>query len=231
MSSILKALKKNEADKAASRPEEFKMDSEILGVDNSPRFSAAGLIFTSLLLLGIGSGATYLYLKLDMAPVNTKTDSPAISKPNPPAVSSVSDIKTDLLPTEVIVVPAGQQKTPEIETHKPHEPPFPTRRTPAVSGPKQAKAVLSSKPLEPTKALTTTNPTSFSAIVKSAPALRVNGIAFNDGGADSVAMINGIPASNGSMIDGVKIEEIHKNMVRFNFNGERFEIPLGQSNR
>ena len=61
--------------------------------------------------------------------------------------------------------------------------------------------------------------------------LRVNGIAFQDDGAGTVAMLNGEPLSKGGIIAGVNVDEIYKNRVKFRYNGETFEILLGQSNR
>jgi type II secretory pathway component PulC len=61
------------------------------------------------------------------------------------------------------------------------------------------------------------------------PVLKVDGIAFQDG-ADSVAVINGVTVSKGSVIEGARVEEIQKDRVRFSRGGERFEIILDKSN-
>ena len=61
------------------------------------------------------------------------------------------------------------------------------------------------------------------------PVLKVNGIAFQDG-ADSVAVINGITVSKGSVIEGVRVEEIQKDRVRFSRGEEKFDIILDKSN-
>lgn len=230
MSSILKALKKLEDDKATRRPDELRIDAEILRSDNSSRFSSAGILLTSLLLLAGGSGATYLYLKMDKAAELANPGLPAISRQNQPPVSASSDIKTEQLPPALVVVPAKQQITPGAGTSKPHQSPMPSRTAPATAPP-PAKPLGAPKPAAGLPK-TSSHPTPpISASVKAVPALRVNGIAFQDGGAGSVAMINGVPVSSGSVIEGVKIEDIFKNKVRFSYNGEIFEIPLGQSNR
>ena len=46
-----------------------------------------------------------------------------------------------------------------------------------------------------------------------------------------MAIVNGTPVSNGSIIEGVTVEEVRKDRVLFQHNGEKFEIQLGQSNR
>jgi type II secretory pathway component PulC len=61
------------------------------------------------------------------------------------------------------------------------------------------------------------------------PVLKVDGIAFQDG-ADSVAVINGVTVSNGSVIEGARVEEIQKDRVRFSRDGETFDIILDKSN-
>lgn len=59
--------------------------------------------------------------------------------------------------------------------------------------------------------------------------LKVHGIAFQDG-AESAAVVNGITVSNGSVIEGAKVEEIQKDRVRFSRGGEMFDIILDKSN-
>lgn len=233
MSSILKALKKLEDEKIARRPEQLKIDADILKSDNSPRFSTSAVIITSLLLLAVGSGATYMFMK----GVNVKA--PEIAGLKSPSVSSVqsqipastaSDMKTEQLPETVVVVPTSQQKPLRTETLSP----------PQTSG-KTSPAVATAKPVVASKPIVTPKPAGDATIkeqatpspptVKVVPTLRVNGIAFEDGGAEGVAIVNGVQVASGGVIEGVKVEEIHKNRVKFSFNGEKFEIPLGQSNR
>ncbi len=63
------------------------------------------------------------------------------------------------------------------------------------------------------------------------PHLTVNGIAYQEGGSDNLAVINGITVSNGAVIEGVKVEDIQKDRVQFSHDGEKFEIILNKSNR
>jgi hypothetical protein len=41
-------------------------------------------------------------------------------------------------------------------------------------------------------------------------------------------MINGTIATEGSVIEGVKVVEIHPNKVRFSYNGQPYEISMGK---
>jgi general secretion pathway protein B len=226
MSSVLKALKKLENDNATRWPGEHKIDAEIVRTVNPPRLSPAVLLVTSLLLLAGGSGVTFLYMKKDAAPESSHPKSLSAPKQNPPHVSA-SEIKTEQLPEALVVVPAKQQKTEKVAAPKLHQPPMPTVKSPPHN---PAKSVAASKPAVVSPLHTRTSPPhSLPASTIAVPALRVNGIAFQ--GANSVAMINGEPFSSGAIINGAKIEEIQKDKVRFSYNGEIIEIPLGQSNR
>jgi general secretion pathway protein B len=46
-----------------------------------------------------------------------------------------------------------------------------------------------------------------------------------------VAVVNGIPVSNGSVVEGARVEDIQRDRVRFSYGGERFEVTLGKTNR
>ncbi|MBI5483754.1 MAG: general secretion pathway protein GspB [Deltaproteobacteria bacterium] len=234
MSSILKALKKLEDDKAARRPDELKIDSEILRSSDTPsRLSPASAIALSMLLLAGGSSATYFFMKRDRAPEPVIVQAPVESVPNRPVVPVPPVIKAERLPSEVPVVPsASGSKKAEVSKPKADKtpPPAKTATVTAPPAPKPVKPAPAVKPVVQARAAAPAG-TPPAASAKGAPALRVTGIAFNDGGADSVAMINGVPISSGSSIEGVKVVEIHENRVGFSYNGEKFEIPLGQSNR
>jgi type II secretory pathway component PulC len=60
--------------------------------------------------------------------------------------------------------------------------------------------------------------------------LKLDGIAFQDGGVDSLAVINGTTVSKGSVIEGARVEEIQKDRVRFSRGGEKFEVILDRPN-
>lgn len=233
MSSILKALKKLEDDKAARRPDALKIDSEILRSSDTPsRLSPVSAIVLAMLLLAGGSSATYFFMQRDKAPAPVAVQTPAASVQNKPVVPAPPVIKTERLPAEVPVVPSASLKKAEVSRPKADNtpPPIKTATVAAPPAPKQIKPAPPAKPVQQARAAVPTGASPASS-AKGAPALRVNGIAFNDGGGDSVAMINGVPLSSGAAIEGVKVEEIYNNRVRFSYNGEKFEIPLGQSNR
>lgn len=230
MSSILKALKKLEDEKATRQPESLKIDSDILRVDNSQRYSATGIVLAALLLFAGGSIATYMYMKRDSTPVvDGSKETIEVSKVTQPSLQLpvASDIKTEKLPEVIEIVPAKRS-----ESKKASAIPKQQKQTavakPLSGGTFQPNTQLKHDDMVKKQPLTVAQP---SVAPKAVPALRVNGIAFQDGDADSVAVINGVPVSGGSMIEGAKVEAIHKDRVRFSYKGEIFDIALGKSNR
>ncbi len=224
MSSILKALKKLEDDKATRRPDELKIDAEILRTDNSPRISSTGVLLASVLLLAGGSGATYLLMRQDRAAEFVSQKSSSMSKQKIPSVSTSSEIKAEEPPAAIEVVPANQQKKVEAKQHP---------QRPVAIG----TIIPTSKSLKPTeasKAVDAPPKTAKPALylpANAVPTLRVNGIAFQNSSADSVAIVNGVQVSNGSIIEGIVVEEIKEDKILFQHNGVKFEIALGQSNK
>ena len=59
--------------------------------------------------------------------------------------------------------------------------------------------------------------------------LRISGIIWSEEPSNRIAVINGSTMTEGSIIEGVKIVEIHPTRVRFFHNNQFFEIPLGGS--
>jgi len=224
MSSILKALKKVENDNASRRPEELRIDAEILRTETPSRFSSSGMLLVSLLLISFGAGGTYLYMKRDWTPEQTSQNSNVISSQKRLPVSATPQIPTEQLPPAIVVVPAQQKIISAGEKITKQLPFSQEKNVPAVT----RRPVVLVQP-----ALTPQRPTLLPATQKAntVPALRVNGIALQDDSSGSVAMINGEPISRGGIIEGVTVEEIYKNRVKFNHNGNVFEVPLGQSNQ
>lgn len=221
MSSILKALKKLEREKATWQPNELKVETEILRTDHSTNFSPLTVLLIALLLVVSGSGVTYIYMRQEKSERSSGKKTVTISEQNYISVPSVSDIKGERLPEAVLIAPA-QAKAARVNKLS-----LPISKKTAISLVAPYLASREGKKTRPE--FSNTKRQSESAQI--VPKLRVNGIAYQNGDTESVAMINGTPFTSGSLVDGVKIEEIHKNDVIFNYNGEKFEIKIGQSNR
>jgi len=204
MSSIMKALKRLEDHKVMHQPDEMKIDPEIILPRSSRPISTASKLLVALLLMACGSTATYLFMKQDRVPAAVSLKTAAVSSQQKRlAVPPVPEVKTEQLQEAIIVVPA-------VDTRQ-NKPAVPTKRVPPIM------------PIEP--------PLPAPSRAKTVPTLRVNGIAYQNGSADSMAVINGVPVLTGATIEGVTVEEVQKDRVLFQYNGEKFGIPLGQSNR
>jgi general secretion pathway protein B len=228
MSSILKALKKLEHERSSRFPDSLKIDSDILrGTDSSRRVSTFALVLLFLLVFGGGAAVALFFMKETKELVTTKPQ-PVITAKSLQVPISAPVVSTETLPAEIVVVPA--RKEPSGEASRKHQPKTavtgnsmdsivkkPTKAT--VSG-------LSKKSEEAIEAVKSEHP-----IATTTPTLRVNGIAFQNSSADSMAIVNGTPVSSGSIIEGITVEEVRKDRVLFQRNGQKFEIQLGQSNR
>lgn len=60
------------------------------------------------------------------------------------------------------------------------------------------------------------------------PSLKISAIVWYEDPSKRFAMINGTISTEGSLVDGVKVVEIHPTAVRFLHNGQYFEIPMSK---
>jgi general secretion pathway protein B len=223
MSSILKALKKLEHEKMSRLPDSVRIDSDILKSTDSPRrYSPMVSIALILLVFGGGSAATYFFMKEPNVPLATSKSQP---EPTIQKIQSPPLVKTETLPAEIVVVPSRTESAAEVSRIQTPKPATAIKASAGVIK-KTTKAAVSGVSKQPSEPDGDLRPA-----VATVPALRVNGIAYQNSSADSMAIVNGIPVSNGSTIEGSVVEEVRKDRVLFQRNGEKFEILLGQSNR
>lgn len=224
MSSILKALKKVEADNASRRPDELRIDSEILRTENHSRFSSTAILLASLLFMAFGAGGTYLYMKRGKAPEHTGSTAGVVTVQKPLPTSAPPETPAEQLPPAIVVVPAKQQLSPERA--KGEQTPA-SRQMKSIPDVARQPAAVTRPASDQQRGTLLPAPANSSAV----PQIRVNGIAIQDDSSESVAMINGEPVLRGGIINGVTVEEIYKNRVKFNYNGTIFDVSLGQSNK
>ncbi|MBK5276793.1 MAG: hypothetical protein JJE30_17325 [Desulfuromonadales bacterium] len=221
----MKALKRLENEQTARKPDSFKIDAEILKSGSSRRFSSIAVILAAIAVFACGGSAVYFFLKRDMVSVQ-------------PSRTSGTAIKTEHSDGSVTLsIPAAEQSSgnqvPVPETVQPmitvtvpdHKPAATTQQTRVAQPPQTAPPVVippESKPvfLPPVPA----------AVPVAKSVLKVEGIAVQDGGAESLAVVNGTTVSRGSVIEGARVEEIQKDWVRFNRNGESFYVVLDKLN-
>ncbi|MFZ2949779.1 MAG: general secretion pathway protein GspB [Desulfuromonadaceae bacterium] len=228
MSSILKALKKLENEKTVRVPNSLKIDTDILKTVDSPRKSSPySLALLFLLVFGGGAAVALYFIKDTKAPQETATSQPATSAKTLQTKVPPPPIKPETLPAEIVVVPARKEPSVEVSRTQRNKPPVAGKAAKVIDK-RAPKAAVADIP-ERRKAADVAE--KGAAPAAAVPSLRVNGIAFQNSGADSMAIVNGVPVSHGSVIEGTTVEEVRKDRVLFQQNGEKFEIMLGQSNR
>lgn len=228
MSSILKALKKLEDEKTGYSPDSLKIDSDILKNSDYPRSTSPVTVTLVLILMfGGGAAAAYFLMKEPKAPSATaKTQAPAAAETiQPPAVTQAPKAVSSQV--KAVVVPV-QKKSAVAATRQQQQKKVSKGNIPRTASGKHDKsdAQRSTDKLPEASSAPHELP-----VPDAVPTLRVNGIAFQSSGVDSMAIINGSPVSSGSVVEGATVEEIRKDSVVFRRNGEKFEIKQGQANR
>lgn len=244
MSSILKALKKLEKDNASSRREQITIDKEILRECQPSRLSPVKGALLAVLLFAGGSGVTYLFLNTEPRMRWEQASKPSFSGGVDstekytviPPHSQEKHIPVEHISPEPIVVASPSETMRHNKGAVPKTSVLVTSH--AVSGVKhpspRCKSSQSDLPRQQghhNSVSDQTQVTASSQITSNAgtPVLKVNGIAFQEG-LDSVAVVNGVPVSKGSIIEGVRVTEIQKDRVQFSHQGTAFEVSLGKSN-
>lgn len=208
MSSILKALKKLEEEKSVRTPEALKIDTEILRGGSPSRFSYRNVTLLAVLFFVCGSVFTYLYVKRGAQPV---------VPPPPQAAQQLPAVLEG--PRKTMHAEDGAAPTGQVDLPRPH-----------AKSPRRSRPTAPVVAEQPKPKITAEPATAPAVPAKRMPTLRVDGIAYHFGSADSLAVVNGITVYVGAVVEGAKVEEIGKDRIRFNYGGERFEIPLGKSN-
>jgi hypothetical protein len=222
MSSILKALKKLEEEKSARTPDALKIDTEILRGGSPSRFPYRNVTLLAVLFFVCGSALTYLYVKRGAHPAGNQAGNLTPRAVQHPPAATEESLK--IMPAEggssaIVQVEPPRSQSKIAPATVPHAKPSRHSRAtaPAVTGQPKPDAVAT--PAAPP-----------AAPAKRIPTLRVDGIAYHFGSADSLAVVNGNTVYAGAIVEGAKVEEIGKDRIRFNYEGERFEVPLGKSN-
>lgn len=218
MSSILKALKKLEQERhrETARTSPLPLDNAILHelrAEQQRRPPSTGLLISAALALFLGGAGLVYLLQRPSPPTGSPQPAPPAAAPVPSPLPAPTP-KAGIPPT---APPTGIPKNAGSE--KPAE-----RRQQAPAPPKTAPVTV-----QASTAPAAATPSQASTQNTRRPHLKVLGIAYQAGDNTSpVAIVNGTPVTAGSMIEGVRVEEILKDRVRFSQAGERFEVPLAR---
>jgi general secretion pathway protein B len=219
MSSILKALKKVEEERAARQGESADFARSLLRSDHRRRRSGYGLLLWGVILL-LPIGAWWLS-RPDAAPVQNPTvmanplaAEPALVADTPPAAAeppvAAKRLAADAEVVEVIF------SAPVIEAASRPGPTVPVSQSlPLVSTPASPE-LPTEQPRPAAKQRKTAEPPPLS--------LQLSGIAWQEEREARLAIIDDLPVMEGMMIDGVMVEEILRDRVRFSQNGRIIEL-------
>ena len=256
MSSILKALKKLEEEKAAKQGQRVDITKDIFGSAQqpvtSPRWPLIAAGAAGAVALGV---VAYLFIakpgirptpassptetRLSAAvPSPTPAVAPFVAPPQPP--QEMRPVTPKPAPPRVVphtpLKVVAKPKAPSPATSNPAKnsatakAPAPSR-TPVISAnhPILSNPPATQRQIKPAEPVATTPaPTPAAA---ASPKITVSGIAYNKEAADRLAVINGVPVGEGKSVSGVKVEEIMPDKVRFSLGQKIFEVPVGRSNQ
>ena len=223
MSSILDALKKLESEKIARDPQQIRISAEILRDGSRPERSPLRSIWAVLAIFACGGAAVYLVLTYYPFITGARENVKIVT--HTPRPLPFSDKSPERSPVRVPV----ERISPETIIAAPPEPlQHDSQKTPRALK-NQATIKANTQVLEGKKSKSTTQKRQHDA-TSSLPLLKVNGIAFQDG-QENVAVVNGTPVGRGTIIDGVRVDEIQRDQVTFSKNGRTFSIMLGTSNQ
>jgi general secretion pathway protein B len=164
-----------------------------------------------------------------VAPLNPVTELPAVM---PEQALPNQTLPSQMLPSQMLPSqPAGVLVAPS-----PKVPPLPALqgkavRSAAVPVPHPAaaqRAPVQAAPVQAAPAQAASEPEVAPA--HTGPVLKVTGIAWQNNGESSFAVVNGRAVLQGGMVDGFKVMEIHHDMVRFSGSGGTIDVPLGDEN-
>jgi len=228
MSVILEALKKLDREKSSRRDGSVNIAVEILRPDLPHSGKRIRLYFATIALTVVVTLAiTYAvmvefgFLSKSSPPISLNSPSPSqrVATTFPDALSTLK-----ALPPEPVhpIVPS-QPVTPAPLSREP------TVTSPSATSMDEKKAdqnvipektvvapEITKKPVEPIPNGTSATP----------PPIKISAIVWYQDPTIRFAMINGIKATEGSVIEGVKVVEINPTSVRFFYNNQYFEISL-----
>jgi general secretion pathway protein B len=218
MSLILDALKKLDREKSSRRNGTANIAVEILRDDLPRPGKRIPVYFVAVSLTAVATAAITYAVMMEFgflskssppAPVNPPAPSQQVA-PLPPSHEPVRDTRD-----EISRVP------PKIQNHA-------ESKTPATSlDEKEASqnVILEKANVAPgdTNKITEHTPNGSAT---TPPPLTLSGIVWSEEPSKRIAVINGTITNEGSVIEGVKVEEIYPNRVRFSHNGRPFEIVM-----
>jgi len=199
MSSILKALKKVEDEKASRSDAPVDIARDILRYSGRPRKS------NGILIAVVATGALVAAGVLGLLFSGDGGDGVVPPPSAPPALTDRGDGRTGPAVAENLPQGSDRIEKPMVKSDVAVKP----------SGSFEGGSRPQGKMDE------------ASDVTPNRPTLVVTGIAFQQDQSGRLAVVNDLPVMEGTVIEGARIEEILEDRVRFEFNGRSFEVELG----
>jgi len=243
MSVILDALRKLDRERSSRRGGRGNIAAEILSADlprpgrRIPLYIAV-IVLTAVATAAITYGVVEFGFLTKSPPPSSKA--PAMSQPMiPPSLNSASLSKPSS-PLATNPPAPGQQAAPSSLTREPvHEvqeearplPPkieSPVEAKPSAASPseKETSQRIPQERTETPPANTIKPAEQTPGESSTPPPLKLSAIVWYEEPSRRFAMVNGMIAYEGTLIEGVKVEEIYPNRVSFSHHGRFFEITL-----
>jgi general secretion pathway protein B len=227
MSSILEALKKLEDEKTARLSGAGNIAGKVVKAGRRPRQRPWWLVPAGMAAVAASAVLVTYLLMSGFSTRNETARTPAVSPPLQPqqAAAPAAALAPPPLPSpavadkEIFPEKGGRTASPALPSAA-----LSARQvSPPVATPHQQ---TETRKVEEPVALP---PQVTKPGVSDIPALNVSGIAWQKGGAERFAMINGKPVAEGATVDGARVEEIFPDRVRFSFANRTFEVSLGKT--
>lgn len=255
MSLILEALKKIETDKSRNL-QEANIASAILQPDRKAKRKSVLLISclslsAAVLLIAAGAGISYLLSakgqdqKPSAAVQSNLPPKAAISTPPSAATPerTVSAMERPLKPSaaaqpELIPKTGASTSASMAASERPAEAApgsfksAHSEASPPLVKELPAKRVIRHRPekIQPVDASTAPKRTRTAPdrvyVSEEIPPIRINGVIWSEESNARRALVNGSAVKEGDSVDGVRVERIEPNHIRFSKNGKPFNVPI-----
>ncbi|MGO8987516.1 MAG: general secretion pathway protein GspB [bacterium] len=220
MSVILDALKRLDREKSSRRGGTANIAAEILRPELSRPRKKIALYAIPVFLTAIAAAAvTYVLMS---EPGSLPKSSPPVPVSHPAPIQQAT-------PAPLSREPVRDARDEISRVPQKMESPAGSKPTETPSGEKKVERNVTSEETDTThgsaKKVLEHTQTGPSAVP---PSLAISAIVWYEDPSKRFAMINGMISTEGSMVEGVKVEEINPTSVRFSHNGQYFEIPISK---
>ena len=220
MSVILDALRRLDREKSSRRGGTANIAVEMLKPDQSrPRNKIALYAAAVSLTAVVAAASTYVLMS---EPGFLPRPSPAASVSHPAPIEESA-------PAQVSREPVRKDQEEISRLPQKIESPAGSKPTETFSGEKKVERNVISEETDSTQgSAKKASEHAQTGPAAAPPSLAISAIVWYEDPSKRFAMVNGMISTEGSLVEGVKVEEIRPTSVRFSHNGQYFEIPISK---